>query len=63
MSTHQQSQQRTHEPNKFYRHFAERRYEAEGQQHAPRTDSNQRERLAEFEAQQLRLRYGFDVAF
>jgi hypothetical protein len=34
-----------------------------GKHRSPPTDDNQREALADFEAEQLRMRYGFDVAF
>lgn len=50
--------------NPFYERFAQRKYRAMGGQHsAPRTDDNQREALADFEAELLRMRYATDVAF
>jgi hypothetical protein len=50
--------------NPFYERFAQRKYRSMGGQHSvSKTDDNQREALADFEAEQLRLQYATDVAF
>ena len=52
------------EANPWYERARQRLRQSKGGQHAAgKTDSNQREALADFEAELLRLRYGFDVAF
>jgi hypothetical protein len=49
------------EANPFYLRAANRN--PGGKHAASKTDDNQREALAAFEAELLRMRYGFDVAF